>query len=34
LLALLARDGQMLDPARGAGALTFLGRAVAAALGR
>lgn len=34
LLALLARDSQMLDPARGAGALTFLGRAVAAALGR
>jgi uncharacterized protein YigA (DUF484 family) len=34
LLALLARDGLMLDPARGAGALTFLGRAVAAALGR
>jgi uncharacterized protein YigA (DUF484 family) len=34
LLALLARDGQMLDSARGAGALTFLGRAVAAALGR
>lgn len=34
LLALLARDTQMLDPARGAGALTFLGRAVAAALGR
>ena len=34
LLALLARDTQMLDPARGAGALTFLGRAVAAALDR
>jgi uncharacterized protein YigA (DUF484 family) len=34
LLALLARDRQMLDPARGAGALAFLGRAVAAALGR
>ncbi len=34
LLALLARDDQMLDPARGAGALAFLGRAVAAALGR
>ncbi len=34
LLALLARDSQMLDPARGAGALAFLGRAVAAALGR
>jgi uncharacterized protein YigA (DUF484 family) len=34
LLALLARDGQMLDPARGAGALAFLGRAVAAALSR
>ncbi len=34
LLALLARDGQILDPARGAGALAFLGRAVAAALGR
>ena len=34
LLALVARDGQMLDPSRGTGALTFLGRAVAAALGR
>ena len=34
LLALLARDGHMLDPQRGAGALAFLGRAVAAALGR
>lgn len=34
LLALLARDPRALDPAQGAGALAFLGRAVAAALGR
>lgn len=34
LLALVARDGQALDPGQGAGALAFLGRAVAAALGR
>jgi uncharacterized protein YigA (DUF484 family) len=34
LLALLARDRHMLDPAQGAGPLAFLGRAVAAALGR
>jgi uncharacterized protein YigA (DUF484 family) len=34
LLALLARDRHQLDPAQGAGPLTFLGRAVAAALGR
>jgi len=34
LLALSARDPWTLDPAQGAGALTFLGRAVAAALGR
>jgi uncharacterized protein YigA (DUF484 family) len=34
LLALLARDRHMLDPAQGAGPLGFLGRAVAAALGR
>jgi hypothetical protein len=34
LLALLARDARTLDPIQGAGALTFLGRAVAAALGR
>ena len=34
LLALLARDERALDPAQGAGALAFLGRAVAAALGR
>ena len=32
--SLLARDRHMLDPARGAGPLGFLGRAVAAALGR
>ena len=32
LLALLTRDRHMLDPARGAGPLGFLGRAVAAAL--
>ena len=34
LLALLARNPRALDPAQGAGALGFLGRAVAAALGR
>jgi uncharacterized protein YigA (DUF484 family) len=34
LLALLARDCHMLDPAQGTGPLAFLGRAVAAALGR
>lgn len=34
MLALLARDRYALDPAQGAGPLTFLGRAVAAALGR
>lgn len=34
LLALLARDSWALDPGQGAGALAFLGRAVAAALGR
>ncbi len=34
LLALLARDRHALDPAQGAGPLAFLGRAVAAALGR
>lgn len=34
LLALLARDRHMLDPAQGSGPLAFLGRAVAAALGR
>jgi uncharacterized protein YigA (DUF484 family) len=34
LLALLARDRHMLDPAQGTGPLGFLGRAVAAALGR
>ena len=34
LLALSAREYWMLDPAQGAGALSFLGRAVAAALGR
>jgi uncharacterized protein len=34
LLALLARDRSMLDPAQAAGPLGFLGRAVAAALGR
>jgi len=32
LLALAARDGVMLDPVQGNGALAFLGRAVAAAL--
>jgi uncharacterized protein YigA (DUF484 family) len=34
LLALVARDRHALDPGQGAGALAFLGRAVAAALGR
>ena len=34
LLALVARDRRALDPGQGAGALTFLGRAVAVALGR
>ena len=34
LLALLARDQHMLDPAQGTGPLGFLGRAVGAALGR
>ncbi len=34
LLALVARDSGALDPGQGAGALAFLGRAVAAALGR
>ncbi len=34
LLAIAARDRRTLDPSQGAGALTFLGRAVAAALGR
>jgi uncharacterized protein YigA (DUF484 family) len=34
LLALSAREHWMLDPAQGAGALAFLGRAVAVALGR
>ena len=34
LMALLARDRHMLDPAQGAGPLAFLGRAVAAAFGR
>ena len=34
LLALLARDQWALDPGQGAGALAFLGRAVAASLGR
>jgi uncharacterized protein YigA (DUF484 family) len=34
LLALVTRDSRTLDPAQGAGALAFLGRAVAAALGR
>jgi uncharacterized protein YigA (DUF484 family) len=34
LLALLARDRHMLVPAQGSGPLGFLGRAVAAALGR
>ena len=34
LLALVSRDTTALDPAQGAGALAFLGRALAAALGR
>jgi uncharacterized protein YigA (DUF484 family) len=34
LLALVARDAVSLDPSQGAGALAFLGRAVAAAIGR
>ena len=34
LLALVARDEHALDPAQGSGALAFLGRALAAALGR
>src|SRR5580704_15423594 len=34
LLALLARDRTVLDPVRGSGALAFLGRAIAAAMGR
>ncbi|MBU6499705.1 MAG: hypothetical protein KGQ40_14350, partial [Rhodospirillales bacterium] len=34
LLALVARDRHALDPAQGTVALSFLGRAVAAALGR
>ena len=34
LLALLARDPRALDPSQGTGALAFLGRAVAASLGR
>jgi len=34
LIALLARERHALDPIQGAGALAFLGRAVAAALGR
>lgn len=34
LLALVARDRHALDPIQGAGALTFLGQAVAAAMGR
>ena len=34
LLALLARDPRALDPSQGTGPLAFLGRAVAAALGR
>lgn len=34
LLALLARESRALDPAQGAGPLAFLGRAVAAAVGR
>jgi uncharacterized protein YigA (DUF484 family) len=34
LLALVARDRAVLDPSQGAGALTFLGRAVAASLRR
>jgi uncharacterized protein YigA (DUF484 family) len=34
LLALASRDARALDPAQGSHALAFLGRAVAAALGR
>ena len=34
LLSLVTRDPALLDPAQGAGALAFLGRAVGAALGR
>ena len=34
LIALLARSADVLDPAQGRGPLAFLGRAVAAALGR
>lgn len=34
LVALVARDRRALDPTQGTGALAFLGRAVAAALGR
>jgi uncharacterized protein YigA (DUF484 family) len=34
IIALVTRDSRTLDPAQGAGALAFLGRAVAAALGR
>ncbi len=34
LLALLARDRTVLDPVRGAGALGFLGRAIASSMGR
>ena len=34
LLALVARDRHALEPSQGVGALTFLGRAVAARLGR
>jgi uncharacterized protein len=34
MLALVARDRQALDPSQGTGALAFLGRAVAARLGR
>jgi len=34
LLALASRDSRALDPAQGSNALGFLGRAVAAALGR
>ncbi len=34
MLTLAARDRSAFDPSQGAGALTFLGRAVAAALGR
>jgi uncharacterized protein YigA (DUF484 family) len=34
LLALAARDRSALEPAQGTGALTFLGRALAAALDR